>query len=150
MIKFTPLVKISRRKFKKRRKPWMNHEILNIKIKHKLYKKYLDNKTRENLSAYKLKRNKVKREIKKSKKQYYLQFFHKVNGNSNNTWEAVGSLINKNRKSKAALPKYSKIDEEGNLSTNPKFIINKLNKNFVNKGPKLAAKLPKPKKSSMR
>ena len=135
---------------KKTRKPWMNHLILEmIKVKHRLYKKYLENRTPENLSVYKSKRNKVKREIEKAKKQYYFQFFKKVDKNSKKTWEAVGSLINKNVKAKGTLPKYLKIDQEGNVSSNPNFIINKLNKHFVSKGPKLASKLPKPKKSSL-
>ena len=129
----------------------MNHIILDmIKVKHKLYKKYLDNRTPENLSIYKLKRNKVKREIEKAKKQYYFQFFKKVDQNPKKTWEALGSLTYKNKKSKTTLPKYLKIDQEGNVSSNPNFIINKLNKHFVSKAPKLASKLPKPKKSSLR
>ena len=146
-----PLVKISKRKMKKTRKPWMNHVIFDmIKVKHKLYKKYLDNRTPENLSIYKLKRNKVKREIEKAKKQYYFHFFKKVDRNPKRTWEALGSLTNKIKKSKGTLPKYLKIDQEGNVSSNPNFIINKLNRHFVSKGPKLASKLPKPKKSSLR
>ena len=81
----------------------MNHIILDmIKVKHKLYKKYLDNRTPENLSIYKLKRNKVKREIEKAKKQYYFQFFKKVDQNPKKTWEALGSLTNKNKKSTRA------------------------------------------------
>ena len=58
-------------------------------------------------------------------------------------------LPTKIKKSKGTLPEYLKVDQEGNLSSNPKFIINKLNKHFVSKGPKLASKLPKPKKSSL-
>ena len=57
-----PLSKMSKRKMKKKRKPWLNYQILEmIKSKHKLYKKYLNNKTPENLSNYKNKRNKIKR-----------------------------------------------------------------------------------------
>ena len=62
-----PLQKVSKHKTKKRRKPWMNYQILDmIKTKHKLFKKYLSNKTPENLSAFKTKRNQVKREIEKA------------------------------------------------------------------------------------
>ena len=58
----------------------MNFTILDmIKTKHKLYKRYLNNKTPENLNAYKEKRNKIKREINKAKKQYILfQFISEV------------------------------------------------------------------------
>ena len=74
------------------------------------------------MNNYKLKRNKVKREIEKAKKQYYFQFLMKVDQNPKKTWEALGSLTNKNKKSKTTLPKYLKIDQEGNVSSNPNFI----------------------------
>ena len=106
----------------------------------------MNNKTPENLSNYKNKRNKIKREVEKAKKQYYFEYFKKANNNSKKNWDAVGSLINKRKKARSTLPKYVKCDDEGNLSTDPNFIINKLNRHFVSKGPKLAAKLPKPKK----
>ena len=53
-----PLQKPSNKKSKKLKKPWMTFSILNmIKTKHKLYKKYLDHRTPENLSAFQAKRN---------------------------------------------------------------------------------------------
>ena len=68
--KVFPLRKLSKRKMKKKRKPWLNYQILEmIKSKHKLYKKYLNNKTPENLSIYRNKRNKIKREVEEAKKQ---------------------------------------------------------------------------------
>ena len=42
------------------------------------------------------------------------------------------------------------MDEEGKMTTNPKFIINKLNKHFVTKGPTLASKLPPTPNSSFK
>ena len=58
------------------------------------------------------------------------EYFKKANNNSKKTWDSVGSLI-------STLPKYIKCDDEGNSSSDPNFIINKLNKDFVSKGPKL-------------
>ena len=52
-----------------------------ITTKHRLYKKYLNDKSSENLSAYKAKRNKIKREIEKAKKQHYYQLFKKCKNN---------------------------------------------------------------------
>ena len=72
-----PIRRVSKRRIKMKHKPWMSHEILSmIKEKHKFFKKYLKNKTPENLSLYKEKRNKIKREVEKAKKQYYHTYFN--------------------------------------------------------------------------
>ena len=146
-----PLQKLSKHKTKKQRKPWMNFHILDmIKNKHKLFKKYLNNKTPENMMAYKNKRNNVKKEIEKAKKQYYYSFFKNCKNDPQKIWRGINKLTNKSQRARSSLPDYIKIDGEGNMSTNPKFIINKLNKHFVCKGPKLAAKLPKSTKSPLK
>ena len=146
-----PLQKLSKRKMKNKRKPWMNYQILDmIKSKHKLFKKYLENKTPQNMNAFKAKRNKVKREIDKAKKQYYYTFFKNCKNDPKKIWKGINELSNKCHKTKSSLPSYIKVDDEGNLSSNPKFIINKLNKHFVCKGPKLAAKLPNSTKCSLK
>ena len=138
-----PLRKLSKRKLKKQKKPWMNYQILNmIRNKHKLFKTYLSNKTQANLIAFKAKRNKIKREIEKAKKQYYYNLFENCKNDPKKIWKEINVLTKKDQKAKSSLPKFIKVDEEGNMTTNPKFIINKLNKHFVSKGPKLASKLP--------
>ena len=138
-----PLQKVSKRKLKKRRKPWMNFQILDmIKTKHKLFKKYLENRTPANLEIFKAKRNKIKREIDKAKKQYYYTLFKNCKNDPKKVWQEVNKITKKTQKAKSALPKSIKIDEKGKVSSNPKLIINKLNKHFVCKGPKLASKLP--------
>ena len=149
--KVFPLRKVSKRQMKKKRKPWMNYQILDmIKTKNKLFKKYLKNKTSENMNAFKAKRNKIKREIEKAKKQYYYTFFKNCNSDPKKIWRGINELPNKCQSAKSSLPNYIRVDDEGNMSTNPKFIINKLNKHFVCKGPKLAAKLPKTQKCTLK
>ena len=121
-----------------------------IKTKHQLFKKYLKNITPENLNVYKTKRNKIKREIEKAKKQHYYTLFKNCKNDPKKVWKEINKLSNKRQKTKSTLPKYIKVDNEGNMSTSPKFIINKLNKHFVGKGPKLAAKLPTPSKNCLK
>ena len=121
-----------------------------IKRKHKLFKKYLKNKTVANLDAYKAKRNKIKREIEKAKKQHNYTIFRNCKNDPKKIWKEINILSKKSPKPKSALPQSIKIDDAGNMSTNPKFIINKLNKHFVCKGPKLAAKLPASSKTCLR
>ena len=146
-----PLRKLSKRKIKKQKKPWMNYRILDmIKTKHQLFKKYLKNKTAENLNNFKTKRNKIKREIEKAKKQHYYTLFKNCKNDPKKIWKEINTLTKRKQKPKSTLPKFIKVDNEGNMSTNPKFIINKLNKHFVCKGPKLAAKLPRSNKNCLK
>ena len=121
--KVFPLKKVSKRKTKKQRKPWMNFYILDmIKTKHKLFKKYLNNKTPENLMAYKNKRNNCKKEIEKAKKQYYYIFFKNCKKDPKKIWRGINDLTNKSQKAQSSLPDYIKIDDDGNVSSNPKFM----------------------------
>ena len=146
-----PRQKVNKRKINKKRKPWMSCRILDmIKTKHNLFKKYLKNRTQENFDIYKAKRNKIKREIDKAKKQHYYTLFKNCKNDPKKIWKEINIISNKTQRAKSTLPKFIKIDDEGNMSTNPNFIINKLNKSFVSKGPKLAAKLPKSLKSTLK
>ena len=71
----------------------MNYQILDmIKTKHRLFKKYLKTKTRENLNAYKAKRNKIKREIEKAKKQHYYTFFKNCKNDPKKIWKEINIL----------------------------------------------------------
>ena len=122
----------------------MNFHILDmIKSKHKLFKRYLNYETPENLSAYKTKSNKIKKEVEKAKKQYYFNLFKKCKNDPKKNWKEINSLMKKNKNAKANLPKVMSFERGGKASTDPKSILNKLISTFVSKGPKLAAKLPK-------
>lgn len=67
--KFIPMSKVSSDKLKP--KPYLTQQCRDaIKIKHRKWKKYKYCKLEENFSSYKVERNKVVTELKKSKYHY--------------------------------------------------------------------------------
>ena len=65
-----PLKKLSPKEIKIKSKPWLNAEILKIlKIRNKVFKRQPNNENCKRL--YNLLRNRINRDLKKSKKQYY-------------------------------------------------------------------------------
>ena len=75
------LRKLSKRKLKLFTKPWINKEIqAKIKLRDRLLRKTHKTNNPNRKHLYKKVRNQVVQEIKNSKKQYYLNYFH-VNKN---------------------------------------------------------------------
>ena len=79
----------------------MSYRILDmIKTKHNLFKKYLNNRTKENYDIYKAKRNKIKREIDKAKKQHYYTLFKECKNDPKKIWKEINILSKQNSKGK--------------------------------------------------
>ena len=75
-----PLIKLTPKEVKLKHKPWISLEINKmIKLKNKLFhrKKRQPNNT-EVKRLYNLFRNRVNRELKKAKRNYYNKFFEKI------------------------------------------------------------------------
>ena len=66
-----------------------------IKIKNKLFhRKKRQPNNLEIKRLYNLFRNRVNRELKKDKRNYYTKYFEENNNNIKNTWEGIRSIIN--------------------------------------------------------
>ena len=92
-----------------------------IKIKNKLFyrKKRQPNNTNVK-RLYNLFRNRVNRELKKSKIEYYSQYFEDNNKNSKKIWEGIKSIINtKNSK----FSNINQLNVNNVLIDNPKEIV---------------------------
>ena len=71
-----------------KQKPWISRAILTpIKIKHILYKKYLQKQDIFWYERYKFYRNKISKLISKSKKNHLRKFFQDNFQNSRDTWK---------------------------------------------------------------
>ena len=91
MNKYAPLKKVSRNKFKFKGKPWITLSIQkSIKVKNKLFKKYItlknDELKNEAHNDYKNHRNLLSTVLKRSKQNYYNNFFSKNIKNFKKTW----------------------------------------------------------------
>ena len=98
---FQPSVKkLSKKKMKKASKPWINDTILKlISHRERLRHKYKNNPMNHTIkSAYNLFRNRVTREVRKSKRVYYQQFFATNFDSMKNTWKGIKNILNMNNK----------------------------------------------------
>ena len=91
-----------------------------IKIRNKLFRrKKRQPKNEENKRLYNLFRNRVNRELKKSKKNYFTDFFEVNNNNIKKTWEGIRSIININN---SKLTHVSRINVKGKLNHSITFL----------------------------
>ena len=92
----TPLRKLTPKEIKLKQKPWITSELVKmIKIKNKLFNRKKRQQDNVNIKLlYNLFRNRVNRELIKSKKSYYTKYFEDNNKNIKKTWEGIKSIIN--------------------------------------------------------
>ena len=140
-----PLTKRSKKYAKKFRKPWMTQGILNsVSTKHKLYYKYLKEKSPENWQNYTRHNNRLTRVKEQAQDYHHSCDFKKHSGNSKMTWKKINELLDKKTRHDK-LPKRLKYKD--GITEDPITIANELNKHFVSKRMKLAENLPSSNKS---
>ena len=112
-----------------------------IKIKNKLFyrKKRQPNNDKIN-KLYNIFRNRVNRELIKSKKDYYSEYFKENKNNSKKIWEGIKSIININNP-KSNFIRELKINET--IIDNPNEIVETLNDFFVNIGSNTEKSIPR-------
>ena len=84
--------------------------------------------------------NNLSRELKKSKKSYYHEYFEENKMNINNIWSGIREIVNIRNSNPH---KTSLLKVGGKLINNTKEIYNKLNEYFVNVEPNTADSIPK-------
>ena len=136
-----PLKKLTPKEVKLEQKPWISKELIKmIKIKNKLFNRKKRQLNNDNIKRlYNIFRNRVNREITKSKKNYYTKFLEENNNNSRKIWEGIKSIINtKNSKG----TNISQIKVNDRIIDNPKEIVETVNDFFVNIGPNTENDIP--------
>ena len=120
--------------------PWINKNIKMISHRERLLHRKKDDPTNHHLErAYKLFRNRITREIKKSKKKYYKEYFENNISNMKKTWQGIKEIINMNNKSG---PQINQLNYKGKLVDNNKDIANNFNDFFTNIGLLLDNEIP--------
>ena len=139
-----PLRKMSRKKSRKFRKPWMTHGILtSINTRDKLFRDQLGKNDKELSKAYRKYRNKVNRIIEKAEDMdLLLKSFQNIVDNPKKVWCKINTKFLHKKHCGNALP--SQLKDGSNLINDESAIANKLNEHFVNKGHILATELPEP------
>ena len=136
-----PIRELTAAEIKLKNKPWITSVITKmIKIRNKLFRRKKRQPNNENVKrVYNLIRNRVIRELKKSKKKYYSEYFEEHNNNIKKTWSGIREIVNlKNSDSH----KVSQLNINGVTIDNTNDIVNSFNDFFVNVGPDTDSKIP--------
>ena len=140
--KHAPLQFLTQKQFELECKPWITKGILtSTRIKSKLYKTFKKNKKPEDYAKFKKYRDLINSLLRKSKKQYYKKYFEKHISDSKKTWSGINNLLNRQNKQKL---KDIFLNVDGNLYTDQKIVVEKMNDYFINVAENLAKKIPKP------
>ena len=85
-----PLTKVNITRKNTPRKPWMTNGLVRCCIKkEKLYKKRIRNPTDDNITAYKIYRNKLNKIIRAAENAYYIERFDEYKLNIKQTWNQL-------------------------------------------------------------
>ena len=121
-------------------KPWFSPDLLKLlKKKNKLYKRYVNNPTPLNHSAYKAHRNTYIYAIRSRKQSFFSDKFSRCSNNIKSTWKVINQLLQRERAT-TQLPSVFQIDDEP--INNPFDIAEKFNDFFVNIGSELSKNIP--------
>ena len=110
-----PVKKLNVKEIKLKSKPWITNDILKlIKMRDKLFARKKRQPNNDNVRRlYNLFRNRVIRELRKSKKAYFTTYFEEHSNNIRKTWDGIRKLVNLKGKSQ----ELSQLDINGS-STN--------------------------------
>jgi hypothetical protein len=90
-----PRRKLSKKQTKLRSKLWINFDIQKkIKFRDKLFRQQFKSDNIQTKQLYKSFRNRVVRDIRNSKQQYYHKYFNQNQNNMKKLWSGIKSIIN--------------------------------------------------------
>ena len=137
--KHAPLKKLSNKQAKLRKKPWITSGILkSISMKNKLYKRFLKSKDNFWYQRYKYYRDMLNRLIRKSKSNYYKDYFENCRNNAKKTWKGINDLLGKTSKKNSS---GISIKIGNSIIDNQKTVANNFNEFFTGIAQNLVNKL---------
>ena len=134
--KHVPLTKVSQKALSFREKPWIT-SIQRMMVKRDKYlNKFHRTHNLDTEYLYKKFRNKVVFETRKSRNDYYNNYFNAHKNNMKKRWSGIRSIINVSSKSGYCI---SQLIQDGKEIDNPKKMANIFNKFFVNVSQKVTS-----------
>ena len=136
-----PFKKLTPKQIKIKNKPWLSTEIIKlIKIRNKIFARKKRKPENDNCKRlYNLLRNRVNREIKKSKKKYYADYFNEHVKDIKKTWEGIKKIVNLKKNSNRT----TQLNLGGKIIDNDKEIATNFNNFFDNVGVNTESLIPK-------
>ena len=137
-----PTQKLTPREVKLTLKPWITSEIQKlIRIRDRLFERKKRQPENDHVrEVYNRVRNRVSRELEKSKKQHYESYFDEMNTNIKKTWEGIRKIVNVKKSTKFSI---SHLNVKGKIVDDPVEIANNFNNFFVNVGPETEKTVPR-------
>ena len=137
-----PVKKLTHKEVKLKLKPWISPEISKlIRVRDKLFARKKRQPNNERVKElYNNVRNKVTRELKRSKKDYYSSYFVEHQSNIKKTWEGIRKIVNVKNPIAYSI---SQLNIDGRIVDEPKDIADNINNFFVNVGPETEKRVSK-------
>ena len=135
-----PIKKLTNNEIKLKARPWISPDLAKmIRIKNKLFRKKKRQPSNINTKIlYNRFRNRVNRELKKAKQNYYTTYFTNHSNDIKKTWQGIRSLVNVRKTQSQGL---SHLEINGVTVDDSNKISNHVNDFFVNIGPELDSKI---------
>ena len=143
--KHAPIKKFKVKKYNHQKKPWVTSGLLkSMQNKEKSYKKFIRTKNQlaksNAFEDYKRKKNLINQLLRRSKDNFYKEYFENNRQNLQKVWAGIKTIIS-NKGNKDTLPNSMKIN---NIETSDNQIIaNAFNNYFCNIAEKLKQKIPR-------
>ena len=121
--------------------PWLSPDLRKAcKIKNKLFKEYLRNKTVDTEIRYKTYRNQLNSLLRRSRKDHIALSIENAKNDSRKLWKILNDTIN--HKSRACSSVSLITDSDGNKITDKKEIANLMNNFFASVGSRISSDIP--------
>ena len=141
--KHAPMKYLSKKEIKTRRKPWITSDICaSIKSKRALFRKFKNQKLAGHVTdniylQYKASRDHINTLKRKSKRNFYKEYFTKNINNSKKTWKGINQLLNRSRNNLKPVC----LEGTDGITSDPRKVANKFNQYFVNVADDLTKKI---------
>ena len=146
--KHAAIKKRSRTEMKLKDKPWTNSRIQKMmRIRDRVLQKLKKHATDDNRKLYKKIRNRVSNEMKRSKENYFQNFFSANTQNMKNLWSGIKTIISHKSSTSSSINKLK--DKEGNVTSEPGRVSNIFNDFFVNVADDISKTIPLTPKSPL-
>ena len=143
--KHSPMEFLTQKQVELELKPWITSGILtSIRVKAKLFKTFKKTLKNSDYSQFKYYRDTINSLMRKSKKQYFRNYFVKHANNIKKTWKGVNNLLNRQGSTKIS---DIFLNINGQLITDQTIVVDKMNKYFINVADNLAKDIPPSTKS---
>ena len=137
-----PIQKLNPKEIKFKLKPWITPAIQNLmRVRDRLFERKKRQPGNDHVrEVYNRARNRVSRQLEKSKKEHYESYFDEMNTNIKKTWEGIRKIVNVKKSTKFSI---SHLNINGKIVEESIDIAKNFNNFFVNVGPETEKTVPK-------